>query len=345
MKNLFTYIILVIFCAIPAQNTFAATYSAKINIYSNENSLPRKAFNYYIDFKQEVNLASIKMNIVGKKDKKIPIYVIPLAKYKALIYFMPHEEMEEDSELYYTLSFENGKWDGKDTGDANLKKKIKRSPNLVPNPSFEKVEKSIESFMTWEGRTSIINWRLQDYTRQYISVDNIKSTCRTSSKEAFQGKRSICFSNIKSHMIRTNGREKKVLISGSARTSKLILLKPNTKYQLSFLVKITKQIDNDMNFQGVGISLTFLNYYKRTIPGGALSAVYSISSIMREEYFNKWVYVEAYDTTDENTHFGTLNITEKISGITYVDMVGLREVEDSVFPEIIVDKIIKVNAN
>lgn len=338
MKRFFSCI-LVIFCVASA---FAAKYNARINIFSNENSFPKKVFSYYIDFNREINLSSIKMNIVNKKNKKIDVYVVPLSKYKAFIYFMPHKKMEEDSELYYILSFESGKWDGKPCGSDKLKKNIKIKKNLIPNYSFEDLEKTIDSFMTWDGRTSIINWRLQDFSGKYLSLDNLKSTCRPSTKEAFQGSSSLCFSNGKPRTIEIKGQERKILISGSAHTSKLIVLKPDTIYKLSFFVKITKQIDNEMNFQGIAVSLSFMDYNKKPIPGGLFSALYSIGALMQEEYLNKWVYVEAYDATDQYTHFGRINITEKISGIIYVDMLELREVKDRDFPEIIVEKIIEL---
>ena len=338
MKRFFICI-LVIFCAVSA---FAAKYNVGINVFSNESSFPKRIFSYYIDFKQEINLASVKMHIVKQKNKKVDVYVVPLAKYKALIYFMPHKKMEEDSELYYILSFASGKWDGKPCGSATLKKNIRINPNLIPNYSFEDVEKTVDSFMTWDGRTSIIGWGLQDFSGKYLSLDKIKSTCRSSTKEAFQGTRSLCFSNGTPRSIQIKGKERKILISGSAYTSKLIVLKPDTIYKLSFFVKITKQIDNEMNFQGIGVSLSFMDYKKKAIPGGLFSALYSINAIMQEEYLNKWVYVEAYDITDQYTHFGRINITKKISGITYVDMLELREVKERDFPEIIVEEIIKI---
>lgn len=334
MKQILSFVIL-IFCL---SSAFAEKYNVKINVFSNEESYARQPFSFYIDFKHEVKLASLKMHIAGKKNKEIPVYAIPVAKYKALIYFMPHRKMPEDSELYYVLNYESGKWSGKATGDSTLKKNIKRKPNLVQNYSFEKVTKTIERFMTWEGRTSILNWKLQDFSSKYLSVENIKSACRSSTKEAFHGSRSLCFINGKPRQFEYNGQTKNVLISGSARTSGVIALKPNTRYKLSFFVKITKQLDNGMNFQGIGVSLSFLDSDKRPVTGGLFSALYSVDSIPQEEYLNKWIYVEASDTTGPNTHFGTINIAEKISGVTYVDMLELREVENSGCPEIIVRK-------
>jgi hypothetical protein len=349
MKYLFApVIVFIIFCAISTQSAFAAKYNVNINVFSNENSFTKKPFSYYIDFKEEINLASVKMTIASKKMRKkskkvsqVPIYVIPLAKYKALIYFMPHKKMDEDSDLSYILSFESGKWNGKATGSKALKKSIKINPNLAPNHSFEKVTKTVDRFMTWNGRTSVVNWTLQDFSRKFLSLKNIKSTCRPSTKEAFHGTRSLCFSNGKPRTIESRGETRNILISGSARTSEIITLKPNTTYKLSFFVKITEQTDNEMNFLGIGASLSFLNINQRPVPGGLFSALYSINSIMQEEYLNKWIYVEARDVTSQNTHFGIIDITEKISGITYIDMLELREVKDSNYPEIIIDKIIK----
>jgi len=337
MKAILSFVIL-IFCL---SSAFAEKYNVKINIFSNDESYARQPFSFYIDFKREVKLDSLTMHIAEKKNQKIPIYAIPVAKYKALVYFMPHKKMKGDNELHYILNFESGKWSDRATGDNTLGKSIKRKPNLVPNYSFEKVTKTIERFITWEGRTSISDWKLQDFSSKYLAVKNIKSTCRSSTKEAFHGSRSLCFINDKPRQIEYNGQTKNVLISGSARTSDIIVLKPNTRYKLSFFVKITKQFDNGMNFQGIGVSLSFLDFHKRPITGGLFSALYSVDSIAREDYLNKWIYVEASDTTGPNTHFGTINIAEKISGTTYVDMVELREVENSGQPEIIVGKINK----
>ena len=126
-----------IFYTVSIQSAFATKYNVKINVFSNEKSFPRKPFSYYIDFGQEINLTSLKMTVAGKKDKQVPVYIMPTAKYKALIYFMPHKKMNEDSELYYILSFESGKWDGKSRGSDSLRKKITINPNLIPNYSFE----------------------------------------------------------------------------------------------------------------------------------------------------------------------------------------------------------------
>lgn len=342
MKNLFTTIIAML-CTVSMQSAFATKYNANINVFSNENSFPRKVFSYYIDFKKEINLASLKMNIAGKKNETVPVYAIPVAKHKAFIYFMPHKKMEEDSELNYVLSFESGKWSSQGTGNDKIKKDIVINPNLIPNYSFENVQKTINRFLTWNGRTSALDWSLQDFSRKFAALDNLESTCRVSTKEAFDGTHSLCFSNGKAREIEFNGKKRNILISGSANTKKLIKLKPDTPYKLSFFLKITKQIDNGMNFQGIGVSLSFLDYSKKTIPGGLFSALYSIRALNQKEYLGKWVYVETYDRTDENTHFGNISITEKISGITYVDMLELREVKSCTFPEIIVEKIIQVS--
>jgi hypothetical protein len=335
MKYIFSFII-IMFCL---NSAFAAKYNVKINVFSNEKSFPRKAFNFYLDFNREVNLSSLKMTVSGNTKEEIPVYAIPVAKYKALIYFMPHKKMDENSELDYVLNFEDGKWNDKAAGSNELKKNIKRNPNLVPNYSFEKVKKTVERFMTWEGRISIIDWRLQDFSGKYLSLKNIKSTCRSSTKEAFHGSRSLCLSNGKPREIEFNEKTKNVLISGSASTSELIVLRPNTTYKLSFFVKITKQIDNGMNFQGIGVSLSFLDYNKKIVPGGMFGAIYSIGSIPQEEYLNKWIYVEACGVTNADTDFGSISIEGKISGVTYIDMIELRKVENVNFPEIIVGKI------
>jgi len=338
MKNVVTTFLIIICYIAFMQNTFAAKHELKVDVYSNEKSFPRKVFSFYIDFQKEINLSSLKMKLAGKKNKQVAVYAVPLGKYKAFIYFMPHKKMEEDSELSYVLSFENGKWDEKAVGSDSLKKIVNKNPNLIPNYSFEKVTKTIDRYMTWNGRTSITAWSLQDYSMRFSSLDDIKSTCRSSSKEAFMGKRSLCFSNGKPRVIKIRGRERNTLISGSAHSKKIIKLKPDTTYKLSFFVKITKRIDNEMNFQGVSVSLSLQDYYKRPIYGGLFSALYSINAIMEEEYLNKWVYVEAYERTGKNTYYGKLNISEKISGTTYIDAIELREVKSVEFPEIVIGK-------
>ncbi len=335
MKHIFSMII-VIFCVNSAS---AAKYSAEVNVFSNDKTFSKQPFSFYIDFNREINLSSLKMTVSGDKKQEIPLYAIPVAKYKALIYFMPHKKMPEDSELNYVLNFESGKWKNEAVGSNDLKSKAKRNPNLVPNYSFEKVTKTVDRFMTWEGRTSITDWRLQDFSGKYLSVENIKSTCRSSAKEAFHGSRSICISNGKPRTIEANGNTKNILISGLADTSKLIALKPNTAYKLSFFIKVTKQIDNGMNFQGIGVTLSFLDNNENPVPGGMLGALYSVGSIPQEEYLNKWIYVEACGVTSQNTSFGTISIAEKISGTTYIDMLELREVKNTDFPEIIIGKI------
>ena len=344
MKNLFTVIIIpVIIFAVLIQNAVAAKYNVNINVFSNDKKFSREPFSYYIDFGREIDPASVKMTISNAENEKtnqeVPVYVIPVAKYKAQIYFMPHKKMNEDSELNYILSFESGKWNANPAGSSDLKKSISISPNLIPNYSFERVEKAKDRFLTWTGSISVIGWNLHDYSPEFAYLDKLDSSCRVSTKEAFQGTHSLCFINGKARTV--NGRN--ILVSGSASLSRPVPLKPNTKYKLGFFVKITGQIDNGMNFQGLGITLSFLDSEKRLIgDGGLFSAFYSISSIMSENYLNKWVYVEACDVTTPNTRFGYVGIAEKISGTAYVDMVQLREAKDCKLPEIIIGNIVDV---
>jgi len=112
-------------------SAFAAKYSAEVNVFSNDKTFSRQPFSFYIDFEREVNLSSLKMTVSGDKKTEIPVYAIPVAKYKALIYFIPHKKMPEDSELNYILNFENGKWDAKAVGSNELKAKIKRKTSIL----------------------------------------------------------------------------------------------------------------------------------------------------------------------------------------------------------------------
>lgn len=338
MKNLLTpSISKAIFCVffICGLSIFAADYTAKVNLFSNECPIPRRPYNFYFDFGREIDLSSIKMSIAGKKDKTVPVYVEPVAKYRALIHFMPVEKMEADSEQFYELRFRSGKWEGCCCGDGKFKKSIALSPNLVPNNSFEKVTKTIERFWNWAGRTSVIDWTLEDYAYRYAKLPNLDSTCRVSDKEAYHGKRSLCF---KTGMPRILG-QTKILISGNAFLQKNIVLEPQTAYKLSFFVKVTEQKDNGMNFQGVGVSLSLFNAAGKQIPGGVISALFTTSTMVREDYFNKWVYVQAYDITPEGTVCGKLLIGEKITGTIYIDMLELRKVKNCNIPEIIVGPI------
>ncbi|MFA6715926.1 MAG: hypothetical protein WCS27_11165 [Victivallaceae bacterium] len=338
MKNLFTLISAVLISVIILSgDVFAAGYSAKINVFSNYKPLGQQPFAFFIDFKKEINPESLKMTPVDPKEKdiKIPVYAVPLSKYKAIIYFIPHQKMDEDSELNYVLTFADGKWDGKAAGDEALKKDIESRPNLIPNYSFEKVYKAQERFLTWNGETEVADWRLLDYSYQFASLENPDSTCRVCTQEAVHGLRSLCFKSGKPCKIKSRNE----LVSGSAYSLKDIVLKPNTVYKLSFFLKIAKRFDNGMNFQGVGVSMTLLNNENKALPGGIISALYSINTKDQDEYLNKWVYVQMSDITPQGTSFGRINIAEKISGTTYVDMIELREIKENALPEIIVEEI------
>ena len=334
MERLFT-VLIILFYAV--SGAWAAKYNVAVKVFSNDEKFSRQPFSYYIDFEREIDLKSLTMKEADGKGRKVQIYVIPVAEFKALIYFVPLEEMDEDSMLAYTLSFESGKWENKNAGDYELGKKVHRNPNLIPNYSFEQVERNIERFLTWDGKFSIQGWLLNDYDQEFAYIDNPQSTCRSSEKQAFEGKRSLCFISGGSRMV--NGR--RILVSGNASLRNCISLKPETEYKLGFFVKITKRIDNKMNFQGLGTSLVLLNDNKKQINGVApLSAFYSIGYLTEESYLNKWIYVYSFGKTSKNTRFGYLNIAEKISGELYVDMFELREVENSRCPEIVVGKIV-----
>jgi hypothetical protein len=313
----------------------AVEYKVNINVFSGEYEFSRKPFSYYIDFGKEIDLESLKMNVDGDKGASVPVYVIPVAEFKALIYFLPHKKLDFDDQLSYVLTFQSGKWKNQNFGDKKLSKKISRNPNLIPNFSFEKIEKNIERFLTWSGKYSIIGWRLNDYDNEFAHLDNPSSTCRVSSKQAFEGKHSLHFKSGKVRL--NNGR--KSLVSGSACVKEYIPLKPNTCYQLGFFVKITKRIDSEMNFQGLGATINFFNKKKKPVNDGTLAAFYSIGYVSEENYLNKWVYVKSCEKTGPNTYLGFLTIAEKILGDVYVDMVELREVENCKMPEVVVGKI------
>jgi hypothetical protein len=85
--------------------------------------------------------------------------------------------------------------------------------------------------------------------------------------------------------------------------------------------------------------MTLLNNENKALPGGIISALYSINTKDQDEYLNKWVYVQMSDITPQGTSFGRINIAEKISGTTYVDMIELREIKENALPEIIVEEI------
>lgn len=337
MKKIFIFVIPVtLFCL--AGSISAAKYSTAVSLFANDNSLPREVFRYYIDFNREINIASLKMTPVSGKYKNagIPLYTVPVAKYRAFIYFIPHKEMKEDSELFYKLTFESGKWNGKAFGSDALRKSI--SPNLVPNYSFEKVRKARERFLTWEGRSVVIDWRLQDFSREYLQVKNPGSSCRTAKDEAIDGIRSLCF---KSGKPQAAG-NRNILITPSAYSLRPIPLEPDTAYRLSFFAKITKRFDNGMNFQGIGASLVFLNAEKKNIPNGLFSVLYPITYKLEEEYLNKWVYVENSDVTTSDTRFGRINIAEKISGCLYIDLLELRKLNSKAQPQIVVGDIVEI---
>ena len=110
-----------------------------------------------------------------KKNKTVPLFIVPLAKYKAKIYMMPHKKMPVDGELYYVMEFKSGKWSTKPIGDESLKKFINIKPNLVKNYSFEKTTKAFKRYITWSGRTEVEDWTLQDFAQKYSRFNNIES--------------------------------------------------------------------------------------------------------------------------------------------------------------------------
>ena len=333
-------LVLFAFFAFALQNASTARYSMRVCVVSNEYSFKRAPLSFYLDFEKPVDLKSLKMTVTKasgqKKSKTVPVYAVPISPYKAKIYFMPHKNLPEDSELFYSLEFDSGKWTTTPCGSDSLKSATIENKNIVPNYSFENVKKTVKNFLTWDGRITPLEWRLQDFGYKFFRYDNIKSTCRVSEKNAYEGKRSLCFINGKPRTI--DGRE--VLISGSAGTKELIELKPNTYYKLSFFMKITEQIDNNMNFQGFGVAVSFLDKEEKNLGEiDIISAVCAINSMQEEAYMNKWVYVETCEKTSRLTRYGRISIQGTVSGTTYIDMLELREVKKCRKPEVILDKI------
>jgi hypothetical protein len=304
---------------------------------------PRNVYSFCIDFKRSINPDSVKLKEKARFGAEVPIFLIPLSKYKARICFFPNKPIPADGEVIYNLSFMDGKWSGKPSGDPKVRKLWKKPKNLVRNYSFEKFKKVLDRYRTWKGDLKPNGWELWDCAYEYWRVPDKKSMARISDKEAYQGTHSLFIKNELPRVINIGGKRQSCIVCGSANTEYYIPMKPNTSYRLSFYQKVVKRVDNRRRFQGIGATLTLFGADKKELGlGNRILAAYSTAFTPEEEFLNKWRKVEVCEKTPPGTKFGQIAISGEISGEVYIDMVELYQVGKCPAPEIFYDEIEKV---
>ncbi|MFA7231907.1 MAG: hypothetical protein WC071_11610 [Victivallaceae bacterium] len=313
---------------------FCAEYEVSVNFMSRDFNRPVKVYNFFIDFGREINPASLKLFPEDNPGKTLPIYFIPLAKYKARICFITEKDLPRDSDVIYKLRFSDGKWSDTPCGDDKVKKEHKEPVNLVQNGSFEEIFKS-DQYHTWRGDYCPKGWQLWDCASEYWMLPNRKSMCRVSDEVALQGKRSLMIVNETPRDIKDKNSDETIILSGSANTSYLIKIKPDTGYIVKFFLKIVQHYDNKRNFQSVNASAVMLDAGKNSISsGGVIQAAYSVAFIPEESYLNTWLEVQGYDVSPENAAYAQITIGGKFSGKAYVDVVEFYETEKCQPPDI-----------
>ncbi|MCM8773109.1 MAG: hypothetical protein NC922_08725 [Candidatus Omnitrophica bacterium] len=272
--------------------------------YDRENEIVRVE----IDFGKEIDINSLKLL---EKDKKVDFYFIAKENFKGDLYFIV-DKLPSLTSKEYILYFNPGKWEKKAIGNEEIYYK-KSSLNLIPNPGFEKIKED-----------KPVDWTLQDYPWSYRELSNIKSFCRLTTEDKFEGERSLKLSS--------EIRDDK-FIPGFASSS-IFPLKPKTKYKLSYKLKVTKVNKEKLQtHSAVIVEVQLLNekkerIYPKDYSINRILCAYNLSRNLPDEYLNKWIENFVVQETAEEVRYGLVWISFwQVEAEYFIDDLSLIEVE------------------
>jgi len=272
--------------------------------YDRENEIVKVD----LDFKEGVNVNSL--NLKDEEGKKIDFYFIPKDKNKGELYWIVEKLSSLTFKKYY-LYYEKGDWSNRPVGNEEIYRIVSEKINLIPNYGFEEGE---------EGKVK--DWELKDYAWMFRNLPDLKSFCRVTEEDKYEGKRSLKIAS----EIRDNQ-----TITGYALSS-IFPLKPKTNYKFSYNFKITK-----VNFDKIAIALVIdvqlLNEKKERIYPtdysiNRIHLSYPLNKHSPDEYLNKWLEISITKETPEEVRYGRVSIAFwNVEAEAFVDNLSLIEIE------------------
>lgn len=166
---------ILIFCLLILLNLSFGEEVKKIVVESGFYDRKNEVVKVEIDFGKEVDINSLKL---FDKDKEIDFYFLAKENFKGELYFLI-DTMPSLTSKEYLLYFNLGKWEKRNIGNEEIYKRIS-GINLIPNPGFEKLEGD-----------KIIDWEMKDFPWAYRELPDLKSFCRITKEDKFEGERSL----------------------------------------------------------------------------------------------------------------------------------------------------------
>jgi len=274
--------------------------------YDRENEIVKVELN----FKEGVNVNSF--NLKDEEGKKIDFYFIPKDKNSGELYWIV-EKMPSLTSKKYFLYYEKGEWSNKVVGKEEIQRIVSERMNLVPNYGFEELE---------DGKVK--DWELKDYAWSFRNLPDIKSFCRVTEEDKYEGKRSL--------KIASEKRGDKT-ITGYAFSS-IFPLKQKTRYKFSYNFKITKvNLDKLEKYSALSIEVQLLNEKKERIYPtdytiNRIHLPYALDKSSPDAYLNKWLEISTTKETSEEVRYGRINISFwDVEAEVFIDNLSLIETE------------------
>jgi hypothetical protein len=268
--------------------------------------------------------ATLRMQDAGAPSQ--PFWFEPDGKGGGTLYWVLGGETDSLVQIPYFLRAPAGPPPAAPCGEASVKQAVRNARNLLPNGSFENLEADPPKPSTiWHGERQPEEWQLHDYAWRDRNLPDLKSTCRVTDEEALDGKNSIRFTSELRADSPQAAPDKPLLVIGYIY-GPTVPIKPSTRYEFSYYVKITEVERGGY----ISASVNYLDtdrerLYPRQYAINRLQTAYGTTRNLPDEYMNRWVRVTHTGTTLPDAAFGRIEMSGSLAGTVYVDRMVLRE--------------------
>jgi len=255
-----------------------------------------------------------------------PFWFEPGNGQDGMLHWVLAGETDSLETLPFALRAPTGPEPDSPCGDDDVAEIVRNSRNILPNGSFETTEQTPPRESTiWHGNRQPAEWKLHDYPWRHRKLPNIKSSCRIASEDAREGRNCLRFVS----ELRPDSPDAKpgkpVLLIGYV-VGPTVPLKPSTRYEFSFYLKITDVVRDGY----ISASVNYLDENKkRVFPRNyainRLQTAFGTTRHLPDQYRNRWVRVARSGTTLPNAAFGRIEISGSLAGTACLDCMMLRE--------------------
>lgn len=239
-----------------------------------------------VDFGKGVDLASLKLL---KGDESVDFYFLPIGEYRGELYFVV-DDLPRFSQEEYLLCYSEGNWGRRSVGDEKIYRRFK-ALNIIPNAGFEIIK---------DGK--LANWDLRDCYSIYKDLPDLKSFCRVTNEDRFEGKRSL--------KLASEIRDDKA-ITGIG-ISKIFPLKPKTQYRFSYKYKITRFNEKKLVsslLPSLSVEIQLFNekkerIYPKDYNRNRIHLPVRLKQMKPEEYLNEWLENAVIKETPKEVRYG-----------------------------------------